>query len=253
MKKIIILAVAFIAFSANAQSKKELIKEVEKLKAQTAEMTAKLTALEKKNEVNMEDAQQKLSYALGANIAENLKSQGLDNLDNDAFVTGMTDAQAGNAKISTQESEQIIQAEFQKLQAEQAKKAAAEGEVYLAENAKKEGVTVLPSGLQYEIISAGTGPKPTASNEVTVHYTGRLIDGTVFDSSVERGQPATFPVTGVIQGWVEALQLMPQGSKWKLTIPYNLAYGERGTRGIPPFSPLVFEVELISIQEPASK
>jgi FKBP-type peptidyl-prolyl cis-trans isomerase FklB len=123
-----------------------------------------------------------------------------------------------------------------------------EGADYMAENGKKDGVITLPSGLQYKVLTAGTGPRPAADQSVTVHYTGKLINGKVFDSSVERGQPATFGVTQVIQGWVEALQLMPQGSKWELTIPYNLAYGERGAgENIPPFSTLIFDVELISI------
>jgi FKBP-type peptidyl-prolyl cis-trans isomerase FklB len=131
---------------------------------------------------------------------------------------------------------------------EAAKAAAADGEVFLKDNALRSEVTVLESGLQYEVITEGTGAVPTAENTVRVHYHGELTDGTVFDSSVSRGQPAEFPVTGVIKGWVEALQLMPVGSKWKLYIPQDLAYGERGAgAAIPPFAALVFEVELLDI------
>jgi FKBP-type peptidyl-prolyl cis-trans isomerase FklB len=151
-------------------------------------------------------------------------------------------------KISNAEAQKILQEYFSKQQELKSKKAIEEGENFLAENGKKKGVTTLESGLQYEVITKGEGAKPTLNDQVTTHYHGTLIDGTVFDSSVERGQPATFPVSGVIKGWTEALQLMSVGSKWKLFVPYNLAYGERGAgANIGPFTTLIFEVELISI------
>jgi len=137
---------------------------------------------------------------------------------------------------------------MQEKQEQQTKAQAKIGELFLAENAKKDGITVTDSGLQYEIITAGTGEKPTATSRVKTHYHGTLIDGTVFDSSVQRGEPIDFPVNGVIAGWTEALQLMPVGSKWRLYIPHNLAYGERGAgAGIAPFSALIFDVELLDI------
>ena len=142
----------------------------------------------------------------------------------------------------------LIREQMQSKSAEQHKDVVADGENFLAENAKKEGVVTLESGLQYEILTAGAGDKPSASSTVRTHYHGTLTDGTVFDSSVDRGEPAEFPVNGVIAGWTEALQLMPSGSKWRLTVPHNLAYGERGAGGaIGPFATLVFDVELLDI------
>ena len=137
---------------------------------------------------------------------------------------------------------------MEKYKLKKSAKANEAGKTYLAENAKKEGVTTTESGLQYEVINSGKGAKPAPSDQVTVHYHGTLLDGTVFDSSVDRGEPASFPVGGVIKGWTEALQLMSVGSKWKLYVPYDLAYGERGAGAqIGPYSTLIFEVELISI------
>ncbi len=190
-----------------------------------------------------------LSYSVGILVGQNLKRQGLDKVQPADVSAGLADAISGaTPKISIEEANQILE-KFMKEQATKGSEGNIEaGAAFLAENAKRPGVVTLPSGLQYEIMKAGTGPQPKATDKVTTHYHGTLIDGTVFDSSVERGQPATFPVNGVIQGWVEALQLMPVGSKWKLFIPYNLAYGERGAGAqIKPFSTLVFEVELLSI------
>lgn len=190
----------------------------------------------------------KLSYSLGVLIAQNFKQQGLESVESKDVADAIADVLAGNAKISVDEANQIFGDHMQKLQMEKHKGNVEAGKKFLEENAKREGVTVLPSGLQYEILKEGTGPKPSATDKVTTHYHGTLIDGTVFDSSVERGQPATFPVNGVIAAWVEALQLMPTGSKWKLYCPSDLAYGERGAgQQIGPFATLIFEVELISI------
>jgi FKBP-type peptidyl-prolyl cis-trans isomerase FklB len=191
-----------------------------------------------------------VSYSLGVLMAQNLQRQGFGEIDATSMAAGISDVIAGKTlQIDPAQANTIVNEylEAQQMKQHGANKSA--GEAFLTENAKRQGVTVLPSGLQYEVLKAGDGPKPAASNRVTVHYHGTLIDGTVFDSSVERGTPATFGVTQVIQGWVEALQLMPQGSKWKLYIPYNLAYGERAAGAkIQPFSALIFEVELISIQ-----
>jgi FKBP-type peptidyl-prolyl cis-trans isomerase FklB len=192
-----------------------------------------------------------LSYSLGILLAQNLKSQGFNELDLNSLSKGMDDfIKGGELLINTADAQQIVQEYAQTQQAKKFEGAIAEGKKFLEENAGREGVVTLPSGLQYEVITAGEGPKPKPSEKVSVHYHGTLIDGTVFDSSVQRGQPAVFGVTQVIQGWQEALQLMPVGSKWKLFIPYDLAYGERGAGGkIGPFSTLIFEVELLEIKE----
>ncbi|MBQ8055754.1 MAG: FKBP-type peptidyl-prolyl cis-trans isomerase [Paludibacteraceae bacterium] len=151
-------------------------------------------------------------------------------------------------ELSENEAQIEINSYFQKMQEEAGKEAKDAGEKFLEENKKQEGVVTLPSGLQYKVIKQGTGDKPKATDQVRCHYHGTLIDGTVFDSSVRRGEPAVFPVNGVIQGWVEALQLMPVGSKWTLYIPYEMAYGTRGAgQSIPPYAALIFEVELLEI------
>ena len=205
--------------------------------------------VEEKMELNMNDTMTKVSYALGMNIVANLKQQGLDTLDEAAFAEGIKAALSGDSTlVSEEESNQILQAYFAGLQEEKSKMAAKDGEAFLAENAKKEGVTVTASGLQYEVMTAGEGAKPLATDQVTVHYTGTTIDGKVFDSSVQRGQPATFGLNQVIAGWTEGVQLMSVGAKYKFYIPYQLAYGERGAGAdIAPYAALIFEVELIKI------
>jgi FKBP-type peptidyl-prolyl cis-trans isomerase FklB len=190
-----------------------------------------------------------VSYCIGVNIGENLKNQFSD-INIKDFMNGINDVldKKSESKISNAEAQKILQEYFTKQQEMKTKLAKEEGANFLAENAKKEGVISLESGLQYEILKQGSGAKPTINDNVTTHYHGTLIDGTIFDSSVDRGQPATFPVNGVIKGWTEALQLMSVGSKWRLYIPYDLAYGERGAgANIGPFTTLIFEVELISI------
>lgn len=199
---------------------------------------------------------QKGSYAIGLNIGKSIKQQPVD-LDLASLLRGIKDAATGAApalsdaeidaalKVMQTQAQQKHDAEMQKLGEANMK----EGEAFLAANKAKEGVVVLPSGLQYKILSAGTGAKPTASDTVVCNYKGTLVNGTEFDSSYKRGKPAEFPVGGVIKGWTEALQLMPVGSKWQLFIPPDLAYGPRGAGGlIGPDSTLVFEVELISIK-----
>tara|TARA_B100000513_G_C11903452_1_gene186066 strand:- start:5151 stop:5816 length:666 start_codon:yes stop_codon:yes gene_type:complete len=201
------------------------------------------------NAQNLKTEIDSVSYCIGVNIGENLKNQFSD-IDIKDFMNGINDVLSDESepKISNAEAQKILQEYFSKQQELKSKKAIEEGENFLAKNGKKKGVTTLESGLQYEVITRGEGAKPTLNDQVTTHYHGTLIDGTVFDSSVERGQPATFPVSGVIKGWTEALQLMSVGSKWKLFVPYNLAYGERGAgANIGPFTTLIFEVELISI------
>ena len=193
----------------------------------------------------------KLSYVLGMNVGYSYLASGISNLQVDDFAQGVKAVmEQAEPALSIDEAKTIINDFFMQLQ-EQINKAAGEtlkkGEEFLAENAKRPGIVTLPSGLQYEILSAGTGRKPSATDRVQCHYHGTLIDGTVFDSSVQRGEPAVFGVNQVIPGWVEALQLMPEGSRWKLYIPSKLAYGERQAGSIPPNSALVFEVELIKV------
>ena len=192
-----------------------------------------------------------VSYSLGVLVAQNLKQQGLDAIDATSFANGLEEALKGDSlKIDVNTANETVQQYMQAQQSKKFEKNISEGKKFLEENAKRPGVTTLPSGLQYEVLKAGTGPKPTANDQVTVHYAGTLLDGTTFDSSIERGEPATFGVTQVIPGWVEALQLMPVGSKWKLYIPYDLAYGERAAGPtIGPYSTLVFEVELLEINK----
>lgn len=199
----------------------------------------------------------KLSYALGLGIGRQLAQMGAEQLSIDDFAQAIKDVVAGGQlKLDEAEAQVIVQEFFQKKEekqraaaAEMGKKAKEEGEKYLAENAKKEGVVTLPSGLQYLVIKEGNGKRPKATDKVKCHYEGMLVDGTLFDSSVQRGEPATFPLNQVIAGWTEGLQLMTEGSKYRFFIPYTLGYGERGAgASIPPFAALVFDVELIEVQ-----
>ncbi len=190
----------------------------------------------------------KLSYSLGVNIGEGMKQQGFSIKDFESFTKGVKDVFAKKIELSPEEMNTLLNEEFQRVQKEVVEVQKSAGLEFLKENAKREEVIVTESGLQYEILKEGNGPTPTLNDSVTTHYHGTLIDGKVFDSSVERNEPATFPVSGVIKGWTEALQLMKTGSKYKLYIPSDLAYGERGAGGsIGPHQALIFEVELLSI------
>ena len=199
----------------------------------------------------------KVSYALGLGIGRQLSQMGAEGLNIDDFAQSIKDVIEGREpQISDAEAQTIVK-EFFENQEKKQRAAAAEkykenkqkGEAWLADNAKKEGVTVLPSGLQYQVIKEGNGRQPKATDAVVCHDEGRVIDGTLFDSSIQRGEPATFPLNGVIAGWTEGLQLMKEGAKYRFFIPYNLAYGEHGAgQQIPPFSALVFDVELIEVK-----
>jgi len=199
---------------------------------------------------NSKSSMDSISYGLGVLVAQNLKAQGFDKLDVASLSAGLNDVITGKpTKMTAEQAGAMVNSYMEESKKKSSGPIMEEGKKFLAENAKKPGVVTLPSGLQYTIIKAGTGPKPTATDKVTTHYVGTLLNGEEFDSSVKRGQPATFPVNGVIKGWTEALQLMPVGSKWKLFIPYDLAYGERGAGAqIKPFATLIFEVELLSIE-----
>jgi len=198
----------------------------------------------------------KISYALGLGIGRQLLQMGANELSIDDFSQAIKDVIGGaELKVNDTEAQQIVQDFFQKQEekqraaaAEKGKIAKVDGEKYLAENAQKEGVVTLPSGLQYKVLREGNGKKPKATDQVKCHYEGMLVDGTMFDSSVQRGEPATFPLNGVIAGWTEGLQLMQEGAKYRFFIPYQLGYGERGAgSSIPPFATLVFDVELIEV------
>ena len=198
----------------------------------------------------------KLSYALGLGIGQQLAQMGAEGINADDFAAAINDVISGKElKVSHREAQQIVQDYFakqeQKLSAQRAEQGKAHkeaGEKYLAENAKKDGVITLPSGLQYQVLKEGNGKKPSAKDTVMCHYEGFLIDGTVFDSSVQRGEPATFPLQQVIAGWTEGLQLMQEGAKYRFFIPYRLGYGEGGAgNSIPPFAALIFDVELIQV------
>lgn len=225
-------------------------------KPKTATATHHTATAAKSHTLALTTQKQKFSYALGMNLGQGMHEQSVD-VDPDIVARGMKDAASGAKPLLTEEEArqvmmevrtQVQKAQQAKMQqeADTNKKA---GAAFLEANKSKPGVVTLPSGLQYKIITAGTGPKPTASDTVVCNYRGTLIDGKEFDSSYKRGQPATFPVSGVIKGWTEALQLMPVGSKWQLFIPSDLAYGERSpSPDLGPDSTLIFEVELISIQ-----
>ncbi len=191
----------------------------------------------------------KISYAIGMNIGANLKAEGATNVDFDELFKGLKAVLTGEKpEIEPAECGEILQKYFTELEENKIKATMEEGQAFLAANSTRPEVTTLPSGLQYEVITEGKGAKPKATDTVRCHYHGTLVDGTVFDSSVQRGEAINFPVNGVIAGWVEALQLMPVGSKWKLYIPYNLGYGARGAgQSIPPYATLIFEVELLDI------
>ena len=190
----------------------------------------------------------KVAYALGTSIGLQLQQMGANELDITDFSQGVKDALAGSPVMERAEIEAVINEFFTRKSQEQAAKAKEEGARFLAENAKKEGVVTLPSGLQYQVLREGNGKKPKATDQVRCHYEGTLINGTVFDSSYKRGEPAVFGLNQVISGWTEGVQLMQEGAKYRFFIPYNLAYGERGAgHQIPPFAALIFDVELIEV------
>ena len=197
---------------------------------------------------------EKLSYALGVQIGNNMKAQGITDVDAKTIGAAIADVMKGSKlQLSHEEMQAALtayQQEMEKKRMATASAAKAKGDKFLADNKKRKDVKVTDSGLQYEILTEGKGEKPKATDTVTVHYHGSLIDGTVFDSSVKRGQPATFPLNGVIKGWTEIVQMMPTGSKWKVVIPPELAYGENGAGGaIGPNETLIFEIELLSIKK----
>lgn len=202
-------------------------------------------------DLNLSTDETRVSYGIGRQLGDQLRENPPPGISLDAVIAGIRDAFSGTAsQVGPEELNASFAVIRERMQAEaqqKAEAAAGEGKVFLATNGQREGVTTLPSGLQYEVLTAGEGDKPSAEDQVRTHYHGTLIDGTVFDSSYQRGQPAEFPVGGVIAGWTEALQLMGVGSKWRLYVPSELAYGAQGVGSIPPHSVLVFDVELLAV------
>lgn len=242
MRALLISILVCVGAVVMAQSKKELIAEVNSLKAE-------IEQLKKPKEIDLSDRHKNVSYGLGILLANNMISQGADSLNGDAIAAGLNDVfLKKDLRMAQEEAGMIVQTYMDEMMERKTMALKESGQKFLEENKKKAGVTLTQSGLQYEVLSAGTGKTPGPDDKVTVHYTGKLSDGTVFDSSVERGEPATFGVSDVIPGWTEVLQLMKEGDKWLVAIPYDLGYGERGAgQTIPPYATLVFEVELIKV------
>jgi FKBP-type peptidyl-prolyl cis-trans isomerase len=243
MRIIILCLFVLSGLSVVGQSKKELTAEVTKLKSELAELSKPKVA-------NLNDETKRASYGLGVLIASNLKSQGGDSVDLESLYFGIQDIY--NKKeliIKEQECSMIVQNYMMQAMEKKTAVLKEEGAAFLEANKTKPGIVVTESGLQYQVINTGKGIKPTSEEDnVTVHYTGKLIDGTVFDSSVERGEPATFKLNEVIAAWTEGLQLMHEGDKWILYVPYEIGFGERGSGSqIPPYAALIFEVELIKV------
>ncbi|WP_263140433.1 FKBP-type peptidyl-prolyl cis-trans isomerase [Pseudomonas sp. RIT-PI-AD] len=203
------------------------------------------------SELNLSTDEARVSYGIGRQLGDQIRDNPPPGVDLDAVIAGLRDAFHGqDSRVDGATLSASFKVIRERMQAESQAKAealASQGKAYLVENAKRDGVTVLPSGLQYEVLVAGDGARPSRDDQVRTHYHGTLIDGSVFDSSYERGQPAEFPVSGVIAGWVEALQLMNAGSKWRLHVPSELGYGAQGAGSIPPHSVLVFDVELLDV------
>lgn len=238
----LVIGLLFSSNEASAQAK------TQPPKTTANQATTKTTTANPVQSVTLKSEKDSLAYSLGVNIGTAFKEQGIADINQEAFFKAIKETLAGKNSLSNEEAGAVIGSYFQKEFEKKNLVYKEEGEKFLSENKTKEGVVTTPSGLQYKIEKAGTGEKPAASDQVKVHYHGTLVNGTVFDSSVDRGEPIELRVNGVIQGWQEVLQLMPAGSKWKVFIPYELAYGERGSGPvIPPMSALIFDIELLEI------
>ena len=249
MRLLLICFCAGLALPAFTQSKKELQTELDKLQSQIAQLNSEIDELKKPVEVDLSDSTEQVSYSFGVVLGHNFKNTGLDSLNMEVFLSAMQDVFLSKPlKVQPKEAEATMHQYMQATMMKRSAVAKEQGERFLQANKSAEGVKTTSSGLQYKVLSQGKGKTPTTADRVTVHYTGKLTDGTIFDSSVQRGQPATFGVNQVISGWTEALQMMKEGDKWILYIPYTSGYGERGSPPqIPPFSTLIFEVELMKV------
>ncbi len=250
MRLFVICIAVLVSSTAFSQSKKELQAEVDKLKSELSQSKAENAELKKPKEIQLSDSHKTASYGIGVLVGSNLKRQGGDSLDVDAMCAALVDVfQKKPLKLEEQQASTVVQEYMQKVMTNRSSKIKTESEAFLAKNKTEPGVMVTASGLQYKVIKKGTGKSPQATSSVVVHYTGKLVDGTVFDSSVQRNEPATFTVNQVISGWTEALLLMHEGDKWMLYIPSELGYGAQGAGPqIPANAALVFEVELLQVK-----
>ena len=249
MRHLFFALALFSATAAFSQSKKDLLAKVDQLTKETEQLKAANELLKHPKEIELSDTLKKVSYGLGTLVATNLQMQGGDSLDLEALTDGLKDVFLSKPlKMQQEESIALVQQFMQEAMDKKRGRMIEDNANFLANNMTLPGVTTTDSGLQYKVISTGKGKSPLATDKVTVHYTGSLIDGTVFDSSIERNEPVTFQVDGVIPGWTEALQLMHEGDKWIIYLPYPIAYGEQGAGDrIPPYSTLIFELELIKV------
>lgn len=256
MKKLIIaLGLAVACSPAFSQSKPAAKKTTTAARKPAAKATAASGATTASAKPVLKSRLDSVSYSIGMNVAGNFKAQQIE-INQEACIQGFRDYLAGNNVLNEQQMQQVLMAFGQELEGRQRAQRARQfeankkaGEDFLAKNKTRDSVTTLPNGLQYQVLKAGNGTRPQPTDKVKVHYHGTLIDGTVFDSSVERGEPVSFPVNQVIRGWQEILPLMPKGSKWKVFIPAELAYADSPAGSIPPYSALIFEIELLDIEQ----
>jgi FKBP-type peptidyl-prolyl cis-trans isomerase len=249
MRTLVICTALIISYPAFTQSKKELKARVSELEGHVTELKAEIEELKKPTAIDLNDSIQQVSYSFGVVLGQNFRNTGLDSLNMEVFLAAMQDVLDDQPlKVQRKEAEASMQRYMQQTMMKRSAIAKAQSQKFLDENKNKPGVVTTSTGLQYQIVEEGNGKSPAIVDRVTVHYTGKLVDGTIFDSSIQRGQPATFRVNQVISGWTEALQMMQEGDRWILYIPYTLGYGERGSPPqIPPFATLIFEVELLKV------